>query len=155
MTDWWFWIGVLRIWDWGFISPIPNPKNTNPQLYIINWHFYHHLVIFTFSSLFIAIGWFFVNISYQMWPNNSSETKQFWTVKQKLIGWISKLIEEDLKSSIFNRLGVASNSLTDPLVQISSKHCQSQTKRIRELKFRKNVHPTICVMCHVSMLVFQ
>ena len=33
---------------------------------------------------------------------------------------------------------------------ISSKHCQSQTGRARELNFSENVHPTLCVMCHVS-----
>ena len=42
------------------------------------------------------------------------------------------------------------NSLSDLLVKISSKHSQSQTGRARELKFWENVHPTLCVMCHVS-----
>ena len=42
------------------------------------------------------------------------------------------------------------NWLSDPLVQISSNHCQSQAGRARELKFWENVHPTLCVMCHVS-----
>ena len=41
-------------------------------------------------------------------------------------------------------------SVSQPLVQISSKHCQSRTGRARELKFWENVHPTLCVMCHVS-----
>ena len=40
--------------------------------------------------------------------------------------------------------------MSDPLVQISSKHCQSQTGRARELKFWENLHPTQCVLCHVS-----
>ena len=44
-------IGVFRIGDRGFKSTIPNPQNTNTQIKIINWQFYHHLVIFTFSSL--------------------------------------------------------------------------------------------------------
>ena len=35
-------------------------------------------------------------------------------------------------------------------MEIYSKHCQSQTGRARELKFLENVHPTLCVMCHVS-----
>ena len=68
---------------------------------------------------------------------------------------------------IFNRHGVACstflacstitsviNYLThwvrDTLVQISSKHCQSQTGKARELTFWENVHPKQCVMCHVS-----
>ena len=42
------------------------------------------------------------------------------------------------------------DSFTDPLVQISSKYCQSQTGRARELNFWENAHPTLCVMCHVS-----
>ena len=42
------------------------------------------------------------------------------------------------------------HKLTHPLVQISSKHCQSQTGRARELKFSENVHPTLCVTCHTS-----
>ena len=32
-------IGVFRIKDWGFKSPIPNPKNTNPHFKITNWSF--------------------------------------------------------------------------------------------------------------------
>ena len=62
-----------------------------------------------------------------------------------------------LDSIIFNRPGVAGavlqspqwlidwmiDSLTHPLVQISSKHSQYQTGRARELKFWENVHPTI------------
>ena len=42
------------------------------------------------------------------------------------------------------------NSLINPLVQISSKHFQFQTQKTRKLKFLDNVHPTLCVMCHVS-----
>ena len=34
-------------------------------------------------------------------------------------------------------------------VDIYSEHCQSQTGRARELKFWENVHPTLCVMCHL------
>ena len=34
-----------------------------------------------------------------------------------------------------------------------SKHCQSQTGRARELTFWENVHPTLCVMCHVSCVM--
>ena len=37
-----------------------------------------------------------------------------------------------------------------PLVPICSIYCYSQTIRARELKFWENVHPTPCVMCHVS-----
>ena len=33
-------------------SPIPNPKNTNPQFKITNWSLHHQLVISPFSSLF-------------------------------------------------------------------------------------------------------
>ena len=57
--------------------------------------------------------------------------------------------------AIINRPGVAGAvlqsppSLSDHLVQISSKNCQSQTRRARELKFSENVHPTLCVMWHV------
>ena len=40
--------------------------------------------------------------------------------------------------------------MTYPLVQISSKHCQSQTGRDRELKFWENFHPTLGVRCQVS-----
>ena len=40
--------------------------------------------------------------------------------------------------------------LSDPLVQISPKQCQSQTGSARELKVWENVHPTLCLMCHVS-----
>ena len=40
--------------------------------------------------------------------------------------------------------------MSDPLVQLPSKHCQSQTGTARELKFQETVHPTLCVMCHVS-----
>ena len=42
------------------------------------------------------------------------------------------------------------NSVSDPLVKISSKNSQSQTRRARDLKFFENVHPTIRVMCHMS-----
>ena len=42
------------------------------------------------------------------------------------------------------------NSVVDPLVQTSSKHCQSQTGRVSVLKFWENVHPTLCVRCQVS-----
>ena len=62
--------------------------------------------------------------------------------------------------TVFNRPGVAGavlqspplliNWFIHPLVQISSKHCQSQTGRARELTFWENVHPKLCVMCHVS-----
>ena len=45
------------------------------------------------------------------------------------------------------------NWLSHPLVQISSEHCLSQTGRARELKFWENVHPTLCVMCHVSCVM--
>ena len=61
---------------------------------------------------------------------------------------------------LFNRPGVAGAVLqpppslidlvTHPLVKISYKHSQSQTGRAKELKFSENIHPTICVMCHVS-----
>ena len=44
-------IGVFRIKDSGFKSPIRTLKNANPQFKITNWQFYHHLVIFTFSFL--------------------------------------------------------------------------------------------------------
>ena len=47
------------------------------------------------------------------------------------------------------------NPLDNPLVQISSQHCQSQTGRTRELKFWENVHPTVYVMCHVSGVRFH
>ena len=47
-----------------------------------------------------------------------------------------------------NRLKI--HCIIDPLVQISSKHCQSQIGRAGELKFLKNVHPPPCVTCHVS-----
>ena len=40
--------------------------------------------------------------------------------------------------------------MTDPLLKISLKHCQSQTGRAKKLKFWENVHPTTCVMCHMS-----
>ena len=40
--------------------------------------------------------------------------------------------------------------MTDPLVQIYSKDCQSQTRWVRKLKFWENVHNTLCVMCDVS-----
>ena len=44
-----------------------------------------------------------------------------------------------------------SQSVTEsPFVNIFSKHCLSQTKRVRELKFQENVHPLPHVMCHVS-----
>ena len=36
--------------------------------------------------------------------------------------------------------------MSDPLVQIFSKHCQSHTGRARELTFCENVHPTLCVI---------
>ena len=35
----------------------------------------------------------------------------------------------------------------------SSMHHNSQTVRARELKFWENVHPTPCVMCHVSCVM--
>ena len=48
MTNWLFEleIGVLK-------SPIPSPKNTNPQFKITNWSLYHQSVISTFSSLIL------------------------------------------------------------------------------------------------------
>ena len=49
--DFEFGIGGFWIRDQGFKSPIPNTKNTNPQIKITNWQLYHHLMIFTFSSL--------------------------------------------------------------------------------------------------------
>ena len=43
-------------------------------------------------------------------------------------------------------------SFTDPLVQICSKHCQSQTGRARDKTFERMFipHYVSCVMCHVS-----
>ena len=71
-----------------------------------------------------------------------------------------KLIPKLPTPGLVNRPGVAGAvlqsppsfiySLTDPLVQISSKHCQSQTGRARELKLWENVHLALCVMHHVS-----
>ena len=43
--------------------------------------------------------------------------------------------------------------LSNPLVQISFKHCQSQTRRARELKFLENAHTTVCVTCHMSRVM--
>ena len=40
--------------------------------------------------------------------------------------------------------------MSDPLILICSIDCYSQTIRARELKFLENVHPTPCVMCHMS-----
>ena len=40
--------------------------------------------------------------------------------------------------------------LSNPLLQISSKPCQSQTGRGMELIFWENVHLTLGAMCHVS-----
>ena len=54
------------------------------------------------------------------------------------------------KVFFFNLEVPLTDSLRDPLVKISSYHCQFQTGRARELKFLKNVHATLCVMCHVS-----
>ena len=79
----------------------------------------------------------------------------------------TSLWEGSPNAAIINRPSVAGavlqspplliNSLNNwfihPLVQISSKHCQSQTGRARELKFWENVHPTLCVMCHVSCVM--
>ena len=42
------------------------------------------------------------------------------------------------------------DSFTNPLIQISSKHCRSQAGRARQLKFWDNFYPALCVMCHVS-----
>ena len=63
-------------------------------------------------------------------------------------------------SLIFNRPGVAGaflqspplliHWLSDPFVQISSKHCQSQTRRARELKFWEFIHLSPCVTYHMS-----
>ena len=47
-------IGVFKIRNWRFKSPIPNQKNTNPQFNITNWQFYHHLVNSTFSYHYIT-----------------------------------------------------------------------------------------------------
>ena len=68
-----------------------------------------------------------------------------------------------ITNPLFNWPGVAGavlqsppwliNWFSDPLVQISSKHCQSKTWRARELKFGENVHPTLCVMCRVSRVM--
>ena len=46
-------IGVFKIRYWGFKSPIPKPKNTNPQFKITNLSIYHQLVISIFSSLML------------------------------------------------------------------------------------------------------
>ena len=77
-----------------------------------------------------------------------------------LVGKVNFPIFCYCKTCIFNRPGVARavlqsppwliNSVTHPLVKISSKHSQSQTGRARVLKFWENVHPTLCVTCHVS-----
>ena len=37
-----------------------------------------------------------------------------------------------------------------PLVSGCRNSGESQTGRARELKFSENVHPTICVMCHMT-----
>ena len=69
-----------------------------------------------------------------------------------------------ISTHLINRPGLAGAVLQSPLlfvdqfinwlnhilVQISSEHCQSQTGRARELTFLENVHPTLCVLCHVS-----
>ena len=102
------------------------------------------------GKIFITILTHHANIRQE-----SSWMLQIWFKWQQLPG---------ICGCVFNRPGVAgavlqsppllinslTDSLTDPLVQISSKHCQSQTRRARELKFVENVHPTLCVMCHVS-----
>ena len=47
------------------------------------------------------------------------------------------------------------NQLPDwSFVEISSKHCLSQTIRARELKFWENIHPSPRVTCHVSRVLF-
>ena len=56
MSDFEVRFGVFRIGDWGFKSPIFNPKNTNPKFKITNWQFYHQSMIFTFSSLIPTIA---------------------------------------------------------------------------------------------------
>ena len=40
--------------------------------------------------------------------------------------------------------------MSHPLVKISSNYSQSQTGGARELKYRDNIHPTLCIMCHGS-----
>ena len=63
--------------------------------------------------------------------------------------------------SVVNRPGVAkavlqtpvllTHSFTDWLLSSrSSKHQNSQSKGAKNLKFWENVHPTPCVMCHMS-----
>ena len=44
------------------------------------------------------------------------------------------------------------NKVSHPLVQISAKHCQSQTGKARELKFERMFIPNYvsCVMCKVT-----
>ena len=73
--------------------------------------------------------------------------------------WLDGLAEIE-NVLLFNRPDVSGAVLKSPpeinsvtkwwCVEIYSKHYQSQTERARELKFSKNIHPTLCVMCHVS-----
>ena len=86
--------------------------------------------------------------------------RSHWSAKTETIDMIYMIINRpgvaravlQLPSSLINSL---IHSLIHPLVPICSIPCYSQTIRARELKFWENVHPTLCVMCHVSCVKCQ
>ena len=102
----------------------------------------------------------------------SNEAKIFTYLQSWLAYWNGCLVivrihyeSKALLQWVINRPGVAgavlqspsslTDSLTHPFVKISSKHSQSQTERARELKFSENVHPTICVMSQISLVMYH
>ena len=96
------------------------------------------------------------------WINEAQKNGPYWRKTAiDLISW-NHVIDSlfCISYPLFNRPGVATAVLqsppwfikwvSHPLLQISFKLCQSQTERARDLKFWENVHPTLCVLCHVS-----
>ena len=119
----------------------------------INWKYIYTKQLFELTKFSIKKLYVYCNINKQQFKMKTQNI--IILLLSFICSWIWIL---------FNRPGVAGavlqsppslinsliHSFTDALVQISSKHCQSQTGRARELKFWENGHPTQCVLCHVS-----
>ena len=112
--------------------------------------------------MLLFLGWIFLDIQNLHWRTEFAWTHRIW---QSIRGWFT-FVWPCYRFLVINRPGLAGavlqsslslfnsfiHSWTHPLVQISSKYSQFQTGKARKLKFCENVHPTICVLCHVSFV---
>ena len=85
-----------------------------------------HLIFLRFLNIFLVVFFFYLFFMNVRQTRSSQGCSTITSVTHWLINWFS-----------------------DPLVQISSKHCQTQSGRVRELKFWENGYSKLCVTCHL------